>query len=259
MRKNKLKDKISRNEPVYGLFVSIPQPVIVEMIGCAEFDFVIIDYEHASTNMETVENMIRAAELADITPLVRISEVNRTEILKVLDCGAQGIVIPHVEDREQVERAVQYAYYHPIGMRSLNSGRPGDFAKHSLKDYIAEANDEILVVPMIESAKGVRQSESILSAPHIGFVLEGSADLSQSLGVPWNTGHPEVQRSLEALYEASQRCNVPYAAVSRSVDDHRKWAAMGARIFVLGDDRNTAFRAYRSKLVDYRSAAGGRE
>jgi 4-hydroxy-2-oxoheptanedioate aldolase len=257
MRRNTLKEKIERNESVFGVFVSIPHPVIVEMIGHAEYDFVIIDCEHASTNMESVEELVRAAELMDMTPLVRISKVDRSEILKVLDCGAQGIVIPHVERPEQVEEAAAYAYYHPRGTRSLNSGRPGAFAKHSLGGYIAEANERIMVVPMIESVRGVLRSESILSAPHISFVLEGAADLSQSLGVPWETGHPEVQRHLELLFETSKRCGIPYAAVSRSTEQHRRWAKMGTRIFVLGDDRNTAFRAYRNKLGEYRSKAGG--
>ncbi|QMV42379.1 HpcH/HpaI aldolase family protein [Cohnella cholangitidis] len=258
MRKNKLKGKISRGEPVYGLFVSIPHPIVIELIGYAEFDFVIIDYEHASMNMETIEEMIRAAELLDMTPLVRISKVDRIEILKVLDSGAQGIVIPHVERREQVEEAVRYAYYHPIGMRSLNSGRAGAFAKYSLTDYISEANEELMIVPMIESVEGVRQCEAILSVPQVSFVLEGAADLSQSLSVPWDTDHPEVQRNLDVLHEGAERCNVPYAIVSRSLDGHRKWADKGVHIFVLGDDRNTAFRAYRQKRDDYRNAAGGR-
>lgn len=165
MRPNLLKLKIEQKQPVFGLFISIPHPVIVEMIGHAEYDFVIIDCEHAATNMENVEELIRAAELVGVTPLVRISRVERSEILKVLDCGAQGLVIPHVEQREQVEEIVRYAYYHPLGMRSLNSGRPGVFAKNSLTDYIREANEAIMIIPMIESMEGVRHSKDILSHP----------------------------------------------------------------------------------------------
>lgn len=173
MRTNTLKEKIERKQPVFGLFVSIPHPVIIEVIGHAEYDFVIIDLEHAATNMESVEELVRAAELAGMTPLVRISKVERVEILKVLDCGAQGIVIPHVEQREQVEEAVRHAYYHPLGMRSLNSGRPGVFGKYPLTGYIQEANEQVMVVPMIESVEGVRQSASILSHPQVSWVLEG--------------------------------------------------------------------------------------
>ncbi|MCP3747218.1 HpcH/HpaI aldolase/citrate lyase family protein [Paenibacillus sp. A3M_27_13] len=256
MRTNTLKEKIERKQPVFGLFVSIPQPVIIEMIGHAEYDFVIIDLEHAATNMESVEELVRAAELAGMTPLVRISKVERTEILKVLDCGAQGIVIPHVEQREQVEEAVRHAYYHPLGMRSLNSGRPGVFGKYPLTGYIREANEQVMVVPMIESVEGVRQSASILSHPQVSWVLEGAADLSQSLGVPWQTEHPDVQRALGALYEAAKQCQVPYATVARSKEGMALWAERGVYIYVLGDDRNTAFRAYEQKRNDYGNAGG---
>ncbi|WDM23001.1 HpcH/HpaI aldolase family protein [Paenibacillus polymyxa] len=256
MRINTLKEKIERKQPVFGLFVSIPHPVIIEMIGHAEYDFVIIDLEHAATNMESVEELVRAADLAGMTPLVRISKVERVEILKVLDCGAQGIVIPHVEQREQVEEAVRHAYYHPLGMRSLNSGRPGVFGKYPLTGYIQEANEQVMVVPMIESVEGVRQSASILSHPQVSWVLEGAADLSQSLGVPWQTEHPDVQRALGALYEAAKQCQVPYATVARSKEDMALWAERGVYIYVLGDDRNTAFRAYEQKRNDYGNAGG---
>ncbi|MGG4204162.1 aldolase/citrate lyase family protein [Paenibacillus jamilae] len=256
MRTNTLKEKIERKQPVFGLFVSIPHPVIIEMIGHAEYDFVIIDLEHAATNMESVEELVRAAELAGMTPLVRISKVERVEILKVLDCGAQGIVIPHVEQREQVEEAVRHAYYHPLGMRSLNSGRPGVFGKYPLTGYIQEANEQVMVVPMIESVEGVRQSASILSHPQVSWVLEGAADLSQSLGVPWQTEHPDVQRALGALYEATKQCQVPYATVARSQEGMALWAERGVYIYVLGDDRNTAFRAYEQKRNDYGNAGG---
>ena len=257
MKKNKLKEKIKKNQPVFGMFASIPHPIMVELIGHAEFDFVIIDYEHTSTNMETIEDMVRAAESVGITPLVRISKVDRIEILKVLDCGAQGIVIPNVNQKEQVEQAIHYAYYYPIGMRSLNSGRPGVFAKYSLREYIANANEEIMIVPMIESLEGIQESESILSLPQVSFVLEGAADLSQSLALPWETDHPEVQRNLEKLYEVSKQCSVPYAVVSRHPESHKKWVEKGVHIFVLGDERGTAFRAYMQKLNEYRNLIGG--
>lgn len=257
MRKNKLKEKIAGRDPVFGLFVSIPHPIIIEMIGHAEYDFVIIDYEHASTNIETVEELIRAAELLDMTPLVRISRVDRMEITKFLDSGAQGIVIPHVERKEQVEEAVRCAFYHPIGARSLNSGRPGVFAKYSLSDYIADANQEVMIIPMIESVEGVERIRDIVSVPQVSFVLEGAADLSQSLEVPWQTDHPEVQRLLNHVHEEAQRLGIPYAAVSRTVEDHLRWAECGVHIFVLGDDRNTAFRSYWNKQKEYRQALEG--
>jgi len=256
MRMNTLKEKIARKQQVFGLFVSIPHPIIIEMIGHADYDFVIIDLEHTATSMESVEELIRAAEGAGLTPLVRISKIERTEILKVLDCGAQGIVIPHVETLSQVKEAAHHAYYHPLGMRSLNSGRPGVFGKFPLTEYISEANAQVMIVPMIESIKGVRQSPEILSHPQVSFVLEGAADLSQSLGVPWQTDHPAVREALNVLHEIAQQSGIPYATVTRGIEDMTVWRERNVHIYVLGDDRNTAFRAYTQKRNDYRNAGG---
>nr|WP_221434331.1 aldolase/citrate lyase family protein [Geomicrobium halophilum] len=253
MRSNRLKQKIESGQDVYGLFISTPHPMMVELVGHADFDFVIIDDEHAPLSKEMIEQMIRAAEITGITSLVRISDIHRHDILKVLDAGAQGIVIPHVESREQMDLAVMHAFYHPIGQRSLNSGRAGTFAKYSLTEYIKKANEEILLVPMIESKKGIEAREDILSCPRTSFVLEGAADLSQSLSVPWEVDHPIIQTQLQSLLQTACQLRVPYAVVSRNQEQHLEWAEKGAKIFVLGDERGTAFRAYQEKLANYRS------
>ncbi|MBW7460696.1 siderophore biosynthesis protein SbnG, partial [Paenibacillus sepulcri] len=117
LRSNRLKAKLRAGERAFGLFASIPAPVAVEMIGYAGFDFVIIDMEHVMVNPETLENMIRAAESAGITALVRVPEVHPKLILQVLDSGAQGIVVPHMESAEQAERLVRAAKYCPEGSR----------------------------------------------------------------------------------------------------------------------------------------------
>lgn len=256
MRNNLLLDSIRDGQPVFGLFVSIPHPIIIEMIGHAEYDFVIIDCEHTTTSLEQVEEMIRAAELVGVTPLVRIGQLERTNVLRLLDSGAQGIVLPSVESLDQIEEAVQYMYYYPEGQRSLNSGRAGTFGKYSLQEYVQQANEQIMLIPMIESSTGVERSLEIMSHPQVSFVLEGAADLSQSLGVPWQTDHPDVVAALEQVYEASRTADVPYATVARQEQDMQRWRERGVHIFVLGDDRNTAFRAYHTKRKQYRTSGG---
>lgn len=165
---NRLKEKLRTGQKVFGLIASIPAALTVEMIGHAGYDFVIIDMEHVMINPETVEHMIRAAEATYITTLVRVPEVDTKQILRVLDSGAQGIVIPHVESREQMEKLVQAAKYSPLGKRSLSSGRPAAFGKGSLVDYMKQANEQIMLVPMIESRLGVERIADILSVPGPG-------------------------------------------------------------------------------------------
>ncbi|MDQ6421977.1 aldolase/citrate lyase family protein [Paenibacillus sp. LHD-117] len=251
LQENRLKRKLRDGHPVFGLFCSIPSPVVVEMIGCADFDFVIIDTEHVLVNPETLENMIRAAEAVGITALVRVSELNPKEILRALDGGAQGIVVPSVESREQAQQIVRACRYYPLGTRSLNGGRPGAFGKHSLVAYMEKANEEIMVVPMIESRAGVERADEILSVPGVDMVLEGAADLSQSYGVPWQLREASVREGLLRAHAAAERNGVPFCAIPRASEDIEAWQERGVRAFVLGDERGIAFRALRGHLQTY--------
>jgi staphyloferrin B biosynthesis citrate synthase len=247
LRPNRCKQKLSERQTAFGLFASIPSPITVELIGAADFDFVIIDTEHVWVNAETLENMIRAAEAISLTPLVRVPGIEPKEILRALDSGAQGIVVPDVQSADEMRRIVQACKYFPLGSRSLNGGRPGLFGKHSLAQYMEQANREIMIVPMIESRAGVENIADILSVPGIDFVLEGAADLSQSYGVPWQTAADPVQQALQRIHEASARAGIPYCAIPRAEGDYELWYSKGVRTFVLGDERGIAFRALQAK------------
>jgi 2-keto-3-deoxy-L-rhamnonate aldolase RhmA len=252
LKENRLRVKLAQGQQVYGLFCSIPSPIVVEMIGCAGYDFVIIDTEHVLVNPETIENMIRAADAAGLTPFVRVSEPSSAkEMLRALDAGAQGVVIPCVESKEQAEFAVRACRYHPLGARSLNGGRAGAFGKHSLAAYIGRANAEIMVIPMLESRLGIQRADDILSAPGIDMVLEGAADLSQSLGVPWQLRAEPVREALLHAHAAAKRNGVPYCAIPRAAEDVKEWHDRGVRAFVLGDERGISFRALRGQLQAY--------
>lgn len=252
---NKLKEKISLNASVFGLFCSIPNPAAVEIIGEAGFDFVIIDTEHVLVNPETLENMIRAAEGVGITPLVRVADDSHKQIVRLLDAGAQGIVLPMVENSERVAKAVQACQYHPNGRRSVNAGRPGSFGREKafgergLVDYMAFSNEQIMVVPMIESQQGFENIQEIVSVNGVSFILEGAADLSQSLGVPWQTEHEKVQNILTQILNTCKKVGIPYCAISRGTDDVKQWRDKGVQIFVMGDERGIAFRALLSHLT----------
>ncbi|MFC4766594.1 HpcH/HpaI aldolase family protein [Effusibacillus consociatus] len=251
LRKNDLKQKLHEGKTVYGLFSSIPSPVMVEMIGCAGFDFVILDTEHLCMNPETLENMIRAAEAVNLTALVRVSDGSPGSILRALDAGAQGVVVPHVRTKEEAEAIVSASRYYPQGNRSLNGGRPAGFGKLDLQTYIQTANEEIMVVAMIENREGVEHIDEILSVPGIDMVLEGAADLSQSYGVPWQTRAPVVREALQRVQETASRAGVPYCAIPRAEEDFPAWHNKGVRVFVLGDERGTAFRALAAHLKKF--------
>lgn len=248
LQSNRLKQALADGKTVHGLLCSLPLPLMVEMIGYAGYDFVILDLEHVGVNPETLENMIRAAECAGITPLVRVPGCLPDAILRALDAGAQGIVVPHVRNRQQAEAIVAASRYHPLGNRGISGGRTTGFGTLNLPTYFARANETIMVVAMIEDREGVERLPEILSVPGIDLLLEGAVDLSQSLGVPGQMHHPEVRAAVELMARQCQAHGVPFCAVPRSPEQLQTWQAKNIQAYLLGDDRGVSFRALKTHL-----------
>lgn len=257
LQPNRLRARLAGGERVYGLINSIPAPLLVEMIGHAGFDFVILDLEHVSVNPQTLENVIRAAECCGLTPLVRVPGVEPGTILRALDAGAQGVVVPRVQDAAQARQAVRAARYHPLGERGISGGRTTGFGILPLAEYMAMANREIMVVAMIEDVAGVENIGAIAAVQGIDMVLEGAIDLSQSLGVPAQAQHPGVQEAVRRVALACRAQGVPFCAIPRVDGQHEAWCEAGVHAFVLGDDRGIGARAMRGHLASYRPREAG--
>ena len=165
-----------------------------------------------------------------------------------------GIVVPHVRRRADVDTAIRAARYAPQGMRSLGGGRGPGFGRIGLVEYVQLANAEIMVVPMIEDAEGVDELSAILAGGGVDLVLEGAADLSQSYGVPWQTGHPAVREAVRRVHATCTEHAVPFCAIPRRPEQQAQWRMAGVRAFVLGEERGLAFRALRDHLEDHRSS-----
>ena len=252
LQTNQLKRALADGKTVFGLLNSIPSPLLVEMIGHAGYDFVILDMEHVCVNPETLENMVRAAECAGTTPLVRVPDAAPAAILRALDCGAQGIVVPHVRNAAQAAQAVAASRYHPLGTRGISGGRTTGFGALDLPAYFERANSEIMVVAMIEDREGVDNLEPILSVAGIDMVLEGAIDLSQSYGVPGQAQHPIVQGAIEKIALGCAARGTPFCAIPRVPEQIVAWKARGVQAYLLGDDRGVAFRAIKAHLTTFR-------
>ena len=248
LQSNKLKRALADGKSVFGLFNSIPSPLVVEMIGYAGYDFVILDMEHVCVNPETLENMVRAAECAGLTALVRVPNAAPEAILRALDCGALGIVVPHVRNRADAEQAVAASRYYPLGSRGISGGRTTGFGAIDLPTYFERANAEIMVVAMIEDSEGVANLEEIVSVRGIDMVLEGAIDLSQSYGVPGQAQHPDVQAAITAIATACDHHKVYFCAIPRVADQLGRWKARGVQAYLLGDDRSVSFRALKAHV-----------
>ncbi len=185
MRVNTTKAKLAKGKVVLGGIVSGFSPEIVELLALLQFDFVFLDCEHGSMNEDQVEHMVRAAESFGITPIARIPNHEDSTILRYLDRGVQGLIIPHINTAEAAVAVAAASRYHPLGHRGSASGRAHDYGVTMARpDSMAFINDNVLVIPMCEEVEAVSNLDSILAVPGIDVVHVASGDLGQSMGHP---------------------------------------------------------------------------
>jgi 4-hydroxy-2-oxoheptanedioate aldolase len=230
-----------------GLLNSVPSPLLCEMFGHAGYDFVVLDLEHLLVSPDQLQHAIRACELGGCEPWVRVPDVDAKLIGRVLDAGARGIVIPRLESAAEAERAVSAARFPPLGRRGITGGRVTGFGKLALPEYIERANREIRVVPMIESAAGVRALPGILAVPGISLVMEGALDLALDLGLGPQPLCPEVWAQLQAIAGHCRRAGVPFCANPRDDDQLRHWQGQDIQWLLAGEDRGLLQTALRAR------------
>ena len=203
IRANKLKAKLVVGDVAVGAAVGFHSPDTVELLGALGFDYVTLDLEHEPFSELDVEHSIRAAEAADITPMVRVPN-DPDLILRLLDAGAQGIHVPRVNTQGDAEAAVAAARFHPLGKRSFfATARSGNYGIGvSEEEYAAAANRETLVTVQIEEMEGVQNLREILSVPGVDIIQVGPKDLWQSMGMP---DRREVQEVVERVIREAVR------------------------------------------------------
>ena len=183
MRVNTTKNKLSEGVPVFGPIINEYSPAMVEIFGALDYDFVMIDCEHGSMTVDQVENMVRASESFGITPIARIPDHNDATVLRFLDRGVQGIIVPHVNTRSQAEAVSRAARYYPEGHRGVGGGRSHNYGvglSRSESTRILNAN--LLVIPMIEEVEAVQNVDEIASVEGVDILHVAPGDLAQSMG-----------------------------------------------------------------------------
>jgi 4-hydroxy-2-oxoheptanedioate aldolase len=215
MRPNKMKAKLAAGEPALGLSVMIPSAQLVEMAGGLGFDWVLIDCEHGTITLETVELMIMAAEASGVTPIVRPRSNNAQDIVEVMDRGAGGVQVPHVVDRAAARVAVEAVKFHPVGRRGLAAGTraSGYGYRGSASAFVEAANRETLVCIQIEDEAALENIDEILECEDVDVFFIGPSDLSQSMGYPGNPGAEPVanaiDRTLRTIVAAGKTPGMP--------------------------------------------------
>ena len=184
LRENRVKRIMHEGKVALGGHISFSDPALVEILGLAGLDAAFIDMEHTTLDAQTVENLIRAAELAGITPIVRVPDHNAKTILRLLDAGAQGIQAPHVQTTEEARELVKAVRYEPLGERgAAGSSRAAGYGSVPWDEHVRRSNEEVLLLAMCEDKIGLENLDTIASVDGVDLVVVAPTDLSESLGL----------------------------------------------------------------------------
>lgn len=195
---NTVKQKLAAGKQVVGGTVSIPDPDTYCAMANAGFDFLWIEMQHSPMSYQDVAHMIMACKGAPAMPFIRVPDATEGDIQKAVDMGAAGIIIPMVEDLQKVRNAVKFAKYPPLGKRSQGGGQYGALWG---PDYRQIANDNVMIVAMIESPAGVAIAEEMASTPGVDVIFAASTDLSSFSG--FKQGDPQYEALVTKIHDAT--------------------------------------------------------
>jgi len=227
---NYLKRTLNEGKVAFGPFMKFTDPAAVEIMGFAGFDFVIIDAEHGPISMQNAQNMIRAAEIVNITPVIRVGNNDEALILRALDIGAQGIEIPQINSKPDAVRAVKSVKYSPQGERGVcRYDRAANYSSMDKFKYFESANKETMIIAHIEGVEGINNLDEILSVSGIDVIFIGPYDLSQSLGIPGQVNHLLVTDKMKEVVTKCRENNIAVGTFADDIQTAKKWISLGVQ------------------------------
>ena len=248
MFRNRLKTMLKEGRTAFGTFNLIKAPEVLEIMGLAGFDFVVIDSEHGPAMPHYGQELIRAAELRGMTPVVRVTENSRTTILRFLDVGAHGIQVPQVNSVEEALNVVRSSKYFPLGNRGVALPRSADYGAVEPLEYFRRANEETLIVSQCESVEGLERLEEIAAVPEIDVIFLGPFDMSQSMGIPGQVTHPRVEEAASRIVNVCRAHGKAAGIFVLDGESARKRAEQGFQYITINMGSSLLYRACRREL-----------
>lgn len=240
----KFRHKLTKDETVYGIWITLESPSITEIAVASGMDWVVIDAEHGHLDWKDIVNHIRAAVRSDTIVLVRIAELQEGLIKRVLDLGADGVVIPHIETPEELTRALAFSKYPPEGSRGIGAERATAWGQ-CFAEHVRDANDAVLVVPIIESVLAGNNIKSLLEISGTDVFFFGPADYTASAGFAgqWEVAEviEHMNKAIKSVLEAGKHCGV----VTTGIEDLQKRHQQGFRMLAYGLDAGLLIKSIR--------------
>ncbi len=263
-RGNAVKDRLAAGEIAIGSIAQMASPEAVEMIAAAGFDWVWIDLEHGSFGLETAVQMLRAAEAKGVTPVVRVPDHNPSFIMRVLDAGALGVMVPGVSRKEDAEAVVAAARYSPLGKRGACPWvRAAEHHARNWSEFVQWSNENVMLWLLVEGKEGVENLDEILEVPGYDAIVMGPFDLSQSLGHPGEIDHPDVVERVESMFRKARAKGIDVVSVILSdttedmLPEAKRWIALGSRIVAAGADKVFLATGFNATAKGIRSLSKG--
>lgn len=232
----KFREKLAAGRVCLGTAVTYTDPAVVETL-CDSVDFLWLDLEHSPTSLESLLTHLIAARAGGAPALVRVPSSETAMIKRVLDQGAEGIIVPQVRSADEVRQVVNACRYPPVGTRGFGPRRPSNYGRERSEEFTTKANQTIFVVIQIETADAVRNLDAILAVPGIDSIVLGPNDLSGALGLMGQTNHPKVMETLGMIIDKTRKAGLHVGTGGAASEDYAVAAVkMGVRWIQSGGD-----------------------
>ncbi|MEP7356016.1 MAG: aldolase/citrate lyase family protein [Anaerolineales bacterium] len=251
MAVNKLRQRIQSKQTSYGLWVTMDSPVVTEIAVTLGLDWVCIDMEHGHLDYGQVIGHLRALRNSGTSAVVRVPDTNVSTIKRALDMGAHGVILPLMRTAEDVELGFRYGRYPPRGIRGVGGERAVTWGL-GLAEYLSDADQETLIIPLIETREAVDNIDSILAVPGLEAIFFGPADLSASQGHlgQWEGG-PVAQQILSVREKAAAR-GIGAGVMTTDLADGARRRDQGFAMIGLGSDAALLIRSVNAALLELR-------
>jgi 4-hydroxy-2-oxoheptanedioate aldolase len=249
--KNSFKRALKAGQAQIGLWSTLSSNYSVEVIAGAGFDWILLDTEHSPNDLENLLTQLQAAAPYPTHTVVRVPWNDMVTIKRVLDIGAQSILIPYVSTVEEAKAAVSYTRYPPQGVRGVaGSTRASRFGR--VKDYARRAAEEICVLVQVENEQAVGNIEAIAAVEGIDGIFIGPADLHASLGYMGEIANPKVMPIIDEAIKRIRKCGKAPGILTPSEDNAKRQLSLGAQFVAVGNDIGLLARGAEALLARFK-------
>lgn len=232
---NQFKRALRERRPLLGFWSALGSCTATEILADAGLDWILIDTEHAPNELPAVADQLRAMGAGPTSAIVRPAWNDPVLIKRILDLGAQTLLVPYVQSAGEAARAVASVRYPPQGVRGVASvHRANRYGR--IRDYFTRANDEMCVIVQLETAAALDSLEAIAGVDGVDALFVGPSDLSASLGYPGNARHPAVRETIEAACQRARAVGMPIGILAPVEEDAREFLRLGFAFVAIGGD-----------------------